>query len=281
MRSRLPTAALDAIAKRSMPVARRRAPEKAGIAEGSEAPPCRPSATERRGIACGDEARPSKGGPGRRGGDLRPASPPLDALAPGAGPFGDRPATVDAPAGRALTTAELRAGKPDRRAFLAQARLPVRVVLDGVRQGYNVGALFRLCDAFLCERLVVCGRDGARGARKLVQAAQGTHNWVPWEQRDCAADAVRDARAGGWQVVAVEQTSGAVGLDRFAPRRPVCLVLGSERAGVSRSVLDLADAAVAIPMRGMANSLNVATAAAIVLHALTAAHAAADGDGTP
>lgn len=197
-----------------------------------------------------------------------------------AGPSGTRPATVGLPAaGRALTTAELRRGKPDRRAFREQARLPIRVVLDGVRQGYNVGALFRLCDAFLCERLVVCGRDGARGMRKLVQAAQGTHNWVPWEQRDHAADAVCEARAEGWQVVAVEQTGGAVDIGRFVPRHPICLVLGAERTGVSPAVLDLADAAVVIPVRGMANSLNVATAAAIVLHALAVPPAA--GDRTP
>ena len=112
--------------------------------------------------------------------------------------------------GRALTTAELRHGKPDRRAFLARPRLPVRVVLDGVRQGHNVGALFRLCDAFPCERLVACGRDAGRGTRKLVQAAQGAHKWLPWEQQDSAKDAVRAARAEGWQVVVVEQASGAV-----------------------------------------------------------------------
>jgi len=67
--------------------------------------------------------------------------------------------------------------------------------------------------------------------RKLVQVAQGTHTWVPWEQRDSAVEAVLAARAEGCQVVAVEQTSDAVGLDRFLPRYPVCLVLGSERAG--------------------------------------------------
>jgi len=167
-------------------------------------------------------------------------------------------------AGWALTTAELRRDKPDRHAFRTRARRPIQVVLDGVRQGYNVGAVFRLCDAFLCQRLVICDRDNTKGARKLVQAAQGTQRWMPWEQ----AEVVRAARAGGYQVVAVEQTSHAVSLDDFQPRYPVCLVLGSERAGVSQAVLDLAGAAVVIPMRGMANSLNVATAAAIVLHAL-------------
>lgn len=201
----------------------------------------------------------------------------------GCGPDSGSSRTVGVPesAGRALTTAELRHSKLDRRAFRARPRLPIQVVLDGVRQGYNVGALFRLCDAFLCERLVVCGRDASRGMRKLVQAAQGTHHWVPWEQRDSAVEAVLAARAEGCQVVAVEQTSDAVGLDRFLPRYPVCLVLGSERAGVSQAVLDLADAAVTIPMQGMANSLNVATAAAIVLHRLATARMDAEGVKAP
>ncbi len=178
---------------------------------------------------------------------------------------------IGAGAGRAQTTAELRQAKPDRVTFQGRPRLPDRVILDGVRQGYNVGALFRLCDAFLCERLVICGRGASRGTRKLIQAAQGTHKWVPWEQRDSAETVLREYRAEGWQVVALEQTSDAVNLDRFLPRYPIGLVLGSERDGVSQPVLDLADLAVSIPMGGMANSLNVAKAAAIVLHRLAAA----------
>ncbi len=213
------------------------------------------------------------------GSDATPTTMPVDGCRPDGG--SSRTVEVSKGAGRALTTAELRRSKPDRHAFRARSRLPIRVVLDGVRQGYNVGALFRLCDAFLCERLVVCGRDASRGMRKLVQAAQGTHNWVPWEQRDSAVEVVLAARAEGCQVVAVEQTGDAVGLDLFLPRYPVCLVLGSERAGVSQAVLDLADAAVTIPMQGMANSLNVATAAAIVLHGLATACVDAGGSRAP
>jgi len=213
------------------------------------------------------------------GPDATPTTMPVDGCRPDGG--SSRTVEVSKGAGLALTTAELCRSKPDRHAFRAHPRLPIRVVLDGVRQGYNVGALFQLCDAFLCERLVVCGRDASRGMRKLVQAAQGTHNWVPWEQRDSAVEAVLAARSEGCQVVAVEQTSGAVGLDCFLPRYPVCLVLGSERAGVSQAVLDLADAAVTLPMQGMANSLNVATAAAIVLHGLATACVDAGGDKMP
>lgn len=67
---------------------------------------------------------------------------------------------IGAGAGRAQTTAELRQAKPDRLTFQARTRLPVRVILDGVRQGYNVGALFRLCDAFPPPRLRSCFRPG-------------------------------------------------------------------------------------------------------------------------
>jgi len=123
---------------------------------------------------------------------------------------------------------------------------------------------------------VICGRDASHGARRLIQAAQGTHRWVPWEQRESAIEAVQAARVEGWRIVAVEHTSDAVAPDRFQPHYPLCLVFGAEQGGVSQAVLDFADAAVAIPMRGMANSLNVATAAAIILHSLAIAQAIAE-----
>jgi 23S rRNA (guanosine2251-2'-O)-methyltransferase len=56
-----------------------------------------------------------------------------------------------------LKTAELRQSKPDRATFTGRRRNPVTVVLDGVTGHYNLGAIFRLCDAFLVERLVICG----------------------------------------------------------------------------------------------------------------------------
>jgi tRNA G18 (ribose-2'-O)-methylase SpoU len=170
---------------------------------------------------------------------------------------------------RALTKDDLRQAKPPRAAFEHLPRRPIRVVLDGVRQGYNVGALFRLCDAFLCEELVICGRDGSHGTRKLMQAAQGTSRWVPWRASEDTVPVVQQARLDGYRVIVVEQTDDAVDIDAFQPSLPLCLVLGSEKSGVSDDVLRLADGAVAIPMSGMANSLNVPTAAAIVLHTLT------------
>lgn len=58
---------------------------------------------------------------------------------------------------RVLTTNDLRRGKMSRETYRTLLRRPVMVVLDGVTQNYNIGAIFRLCDAFLVERLVVGG----------------------------------------------------------------------------------------------------------------------------
>ena len=172
-----------------------------------------------------------------------------------------------------LTKPELRRSKPGRADFAAQARNPITVVLDGVTGNYNIGAMFRLCDAFLVERLVVCG-DTTRSLlrkRKVVQAASGTQCWVPWSEAPDAVTVVQVAKASGQWIAVVELTAESVTPAQMQPRFPAVLVLGNERSGVSPEVLAYADQTVAIPMLGMANSLNVATAAAIVLHELVGA----------
>jgi len=174
-------------------------------------------------------------------------------------------------ADQTLTTPELRIAKPDRVAFLAVPRRPIRVVLDGVQQSYNVGAIFRLCDAMLVDRLIICGKSMETGMRKLIQAARGTQHWVPHELSENAVAAVLACRNDGYRIVVAEQTRDAVPPQLLPAIFPICLVLGSEFHGVSDAVLALADAAVAIPVHGMANSLNVSTAAAIILNHLTLA----------
>jgi tRNA G18 (ribose-2'-O)-methylase SpoU len=103
---------------------------------------------------------------------------------------------------RGLTTSELRRTKGARADFLARSRRPITVVLDGVTQNYNIGAIFRLCDAFLVQRLVICDAKIELHKRKLVQAAQGTQRWVPWSQRQQAGEVIADAKAMGAWVVA-------------------------------------------------------------------------------
>lgn len=168
-----------------------------------------------------------------------------------------------------LVTQELRVTKPSRHDFALSQRHPITVVLDGVQGHYNQGALFRLCDAFLVHRLIICGATVTLHNRRFVQAAAGTHRWVPWEIAIDASQIIHSLRQAGHWIVASELTVRSITPAELRPRFPAVVVLGGEVSGVSQVVLDLSDEAVAIPMLGMANSLNVATAGAILLHQMT------------
>jgi 23S rRNA (guanosine2251-2'-O)-methyltransferase len=165
-----------------------------------------------------------------------------------------------------LTKSELRAAKVSRDQFITRERRPIRVVLDGVTGNYNIGAIFRLCDAMMLERLIICNPDFNLRKRRLVHAAQGAQYWVPWEHAASAEQCVTEARESGYQIAVIELTSNSIVPSKFIPRFPLCLVIGGERSGVSQSIVDAADVSLMIPMEGMSNSLNLATAAAIVFY---------------
>ena len=98
-------------------------------------------------------------------------------------------------------------------------------MLDGVTQNYNIGAIFRLCDAFLVKQLMICGTRVELHKRRLVQAAQGTQNWVPWSERQHASEAVAEAKARGAWVVVAEQTTASVRPEQLTPAFPATLSL--------------------------------------------------------
>ena len=140
-------------------------------------------------------------------------------------------------AGQVLTGGELRQAKASRDAFLALPRRPITVVLDGIRQNYNIGAIFRLCDAFRIERLIIAGTPVELRKRNLVQAAQGAQRWVPWESTGALAT-VAAAKDVGMSVVDAEQTTAGVPPKHLVPAFPACragLEAARRRAGDRRS----------------------------------------------
>src|SRR5215216_1949660 len=179
----------------------------------------------------------------------------------------------------ALTTAELVARKPPPEDFARLPRAPISVVLDDVRSLANVGLIFRLCDALRVERLYLCGITGHpaaehdprprhvqdRAEREIAKTAVMAIPFVPWEYQSSALEVVHQLRERGYQVVAVEQAHDST---RYTQpgiyRPPLCLILGHERAGVAASAVRAADLCVELPVYGMANSLNVAMACAVV-----------------
>lgn len=151
--------------------------------------------------------------------------------------------------------------------FRATAKSPVVLVLDNVRSLHNVGAVFRTADAFALERIYLCGVTGLPPHREITKTALGSTESVAWAHVPTTLLAAQQLRAAGYQLVAVEQTTGSVQLPQFwpAPGQPLALVLGNEVFGVDDEVLALCDAAVEIPQLGTKHSLNVSVAAGVVL----------------
>lgn len=183
---------------------------------------------------------------------------------------------------RKLSTAELVASKPSLKQFRAQPRFPIHVICDDVRSLDNVGIIFRLCDAARVERLYLCGITGypplpddprpphvaERARRRIAKTAIHNVDYVPWSRAEHAVDVALALKSSGVQLVAVEQTAESVDYVSAPYRLPLCLILGHERDGISQAVLDHAELAISIPIYGMGNSLNVASALAVVLYEL-------------
>ena len=152
-------------------------------------------------------------------------------------------------------------------------QLPVIVVLDNVRSLYNTGAFFRTADGCAVEKLVLCGitprpDQGPRQRHAIAKTALGAETSVPWEYEADTATAVARAAAAGYQVAAVENSPEAIDLYQWTPSWPLCLVFGHETDGVAGDVAGGIETHVRIPMLGRKRSLNVASAAAVVLYEL-------------
>lgn len=146
--------------------------------------------------------------------------------------------------------------------------LPVTVMAENFRSLYNVGALFRAADGAGVERLVLVGITGRPPDRGIAKTALGAEEHVAWEYAAEAAGPLERLRVQGYEIAAVETGLHAVDLFDWMPRFPVCVIFGNELSGVSESALERADVRVAIPMLGFKDSLNVATAAGVVLYEL-------------
>ncbi len=148
------------------------------------------------------------------------------------------------------------------------ARIPVAVLLDNVRSMYNVGAFFRAADGVGLEKLCLCGITAHPPKKAITKTALGAEEAVAWEHDWDAIKVAEEMRRRGFEIAAIETSVHAADLFEWQPRFPVCVAFGNEVEGLRPELLELADTHVRIPMLGKKTSLNVATAAGIVLYEL-------------
>lgn len=145
-------------------------------------------------------------------------------------------------------------------------RQPVHVVLDNIRSAFNVGAMFRTADACAVSHVHLCGMSAHPPHPKLEKTALGAFAYVPWTYYERTKDCIRTLHEQDIPCVAVEVTDKAIPHVDFNWPQPVAIILGNEVTGIHERNIHRCDAVVKIPMLGIKNSINVATAFGVILY---------------
>lgn len=150
--------------------------------------------------------------------------------------------------------------------FKDAKKLPVCILLDNVRSLHNVGSAFRTADAFRIEKIYLTGITGTPPHREIQKSALGATESVAWEYAEHAAEAVKNIKVMGYEIIIIEQTTSSKPIHTFTPvsGKKYCLVFGNEVEGVSDAVIALGDQAIEIPQTGTKHSLNISVCLGIV-----------------
>lgn len=146
-------------------------------------------------------------------------------------------------------------------------KLPLIVVLDDIRSMYNIGSVFRTCDAFRVEALYLCGICQTPPSTEIHKTALGAEDSVTWRYFKNALEAVDELKKRGYQVLSVEQVEHSTKLQTFTPETiKYAVILGNEVKGVHQEVVDASDGCLEIPQLGTKHSMNVSVTAGIIIY---------------
>lgn len=155
----------------------------------------------------------------------------------------------------------------DVQTFKQTKKIPLVVVLDDVRSMHNVGAVFRTSDAFIVEKIILCGITPQPPHREIHKAALGATDSVDWEYSETIGAALNKLKQDNYQICGVEQTTNSVSFEKFEIKKSekYAVVLGNEVDGLSENALPIYDHFLEIPQLGTKHSLNVSVCGGIVL----------------
>lgn len=151
--------------------------------------------------------------------------------------------------------------------FKRSDKTPVIAVLENIRSAYNVGSVFRTADAFLLEAIYITGYTCVPPHKEIKKTALGAEESVEWNHFINATEAIRSLKEKRYKIYAVEQAVNSLKLQTidFTADDKIALIFGNEVTGVEQETILQCDGCIEIPQLGMKHSLNIATAAGVVL----------------
>ncbi|WP_278590512.1 RNA methyltransferase [Capnocytophaga ochracea] len=166
---------------------------------------------------------------------------------------------------RKLANSEL--NRLDIEQFKKAEKTPLIVILDNVRSLNNIGSVFRTCDAFLIEKIYLCGITATPPNKEIHKTALGATDSVVWEYVENTLLAVEKLKEQGVYIISIEQAENSTMLNDFQPngKQKYAIIFGNEVKGVEQEVVSASDEVIEIPQYGTKHSLNISVSAGIAI----------------
>lgn len=151
--------------------------------------------------------------------------------------------------------------------FKNASKTPLIIILDNVRSLNNIGSVFRTADAFLIEKIYLCGITATPPNKEIHKTALGATESVDWEYFSSTIEVVNRLKSEKVCVISIEQAENAVMLNDFSPEKgkKYAIIFGNEVKGVEQEVVSASDNVIEIPQYGTKHSLNVSVSAGVVV----------------
>lgn len=151
--------------------------------------------------------------------------------------------------------------------FKQAKKTPIIIILDDIRSLHNIGSVFRTADAFLIEKIYLCGITATPPNKEIHKTALGATDTVSWEYAKDVLEVIENLKRENIAVFAIEQVENSISLQEFVPKdgEKYALVFGNEVKGVSQEAIKICEGTIEIPQLGTKHSLNISVSAGIVV----------------
>ena len=151
--------------------------------------------------------------------------------------------------------------------FKQTKKTPIIVVLDNIRSLNNIGSVFRTSDAFLIEKIYLCGFTATPPNKEIHKTALGSTESVDWEHVEDTVQLIQKLKDSKIKVLSIEQAENSTMLNDFMPEenQKYAVVFGNEVKGVQQTVVSASDNCIEIPQLGTKHSLNISVSCGVVL----------------
>ncbi len=151
--------------------------------------------------------------------------------------------------------------------YKSSIKTPLIVILDNIRSLNNIGSVFRTADAFLIEKIYLCGITAQPPHKDIHKTALGATDSVEWEYVENIAELLQSLKDRNVVILSIEQSEGSIPLNDFKVKNETtyAVIFGNEVKGVSQEVVSKSDAVIEIPQCGTKHSLNISVSTGVVI----------------